>query len=318
MPRKPTNPTSIQGFGCIFRPKYPDRKNPGEKKTSAVWWVKYKTRDGFVRKSTGRTDQREAFNELMKLAGRSAIGEIVDSAPERVTIGQLLDLLIQDYEIHEKKTLEDARLSVEKHLRPYFGDTRAADLTTAKLDAFVVHMKRLQVRPGDPKRYEPATINRVLSLLRRALKLGAKRTPPLVLRVPDFPMFKVDNARQGTFDHDTYTLLRDQLWNDLEAKDGSAYANKGRAAALVLVIGYHVGMRRGEILGLKWEQVDVARGVINLEAKQTKNQTRRQAPIYGTWRWPWKRSTRVARSWFSIAGVASTRSKRRGTTRSRN
>lgn len=39
-------------------------------------------------------------------------------------------------------------------------------------------------------------------------------------------------------------------------------------------------MRRGEILKLRWEQVDFKVGVIRLESKQTKNKHARVAPIY--------------------------------------
>ena len=39
---------------------------------------------------------------------------------------------------------------------------------------------------------------------------------------------------------------------------------------LILVIGYHLGMRRGEILKLRWDQVDWDANLIRLEKKQTK------------------------------------------------
>lgn len=50
---------------------------------------------------------------------------------------------------------------------------------------------------------------------------------------------------------------------------------------LLLVIGYHLGMRRGEILSLRWDQVDGGAGLIRLSAKQAKAKTGRVAPLYG-------------------------------------
>jgi len=47
------------------------------------------------------------------------------------------------------------------------------------------------------------------------------------------------------------------------------------------VIGYHLGLRRGEILNLRWDQVDWRHNVIRLEARQTKNKRARVAPLYG-------------------------------------
>ncbi len=43
----------------------------------------------------------------------------------------------------------------------------------------------------------------------------------------------------------------------------------------VVTVGYFTGCRRGEILGLKWPQVDLNRRLIRLEASDTKNRTAR-------------------------------------------
>jgi hypothetical protein len=50
---------------------------------------------------------------------------------------------------------------------------------------------------------------------------------------------------------------------------------------LLLVIGYHLGMRSGEILGLRWNQVGWKANLIRLEKRQTKGKQARNAPLYG-------------------------------------
>ncbi len=50
----------------------------------------------------------------------------------------------------------------------------------------------------------------------------------------------------------------------------------------IVTVALHTGMRKGEILGLKWEQVDLNHGFILLDT--TKTGERREIPIDGTLR----------------------------------
>ncbi len=50
----------------------------------------------------------------------------------------------------------------------------------------------------------------------------------------------------------------------------------------IVTVGLHTGMRKGEILGLKWEQVDLDHGFVLLDT--TKNGERKEIPIDGTLR----------------------------------
>jgi integrase len=47
----------------------------------------------------------------------------------------------------------------------------------------------------------------------------------------------------------------------------------------VVELAYWTAMRRGEILNLRWDQVDLKNGVITLEAADTKTQEKREIPL---------------------------------------
>ncbi len=47
------------------------------------------------------------------------------------------------------------------------------------------------------------------------------------------------------------------------------------------MVGYHIGSRRGEMLKLKWKNVDLQRGTIFFPGKTTKNGEGRIVPIWG-------------------------------------
>src|SRR6185312_12424883 len=111
----------------------------------------------------------------------------------------------------------------------------------------------------------PATVNRYLANLHMSYVLGKRHG--LVIVMPEFPWrSEMGNERQGFLTREKYEALRAEL---------------APHAKLVLVIGYYLGLRRGEILGLKWDQVDMREKVIRLKALQTKNKSPRIAPIYG-------------------------------------
>lgn len=99
--------------------------------------------------------------------------------------------------------------------------------------------------------------------------LGLKELPPLVYVAPeieDLMLDENDNVREGFLEHEQCARLRDELPDHQK---------------LILVVGYHLGMRRGEILKLRWDQVDWDANLIRLEKKQTKGKRARNAPLYG-------------------------------------
>ena len=116
------------------------------------------------------------------------------------------------------------------------------------------------------KSVAPSTINKELSFVRRAMRLGAQQDPPLVLRVPHFEMLPVDNVREGTLEHEQYRAVRDSL---------PPYAR------IALVIAYHTGARKGEIRAIRTDKIDLAAKRIQLPGRTTKNGKPRYLPIYG-------------------------------------
>lgn len=248
-------PTSVSGFGCLYRPKYTYK---GELKQSAVWWLKYSIGGREIRRSSQTDDQSAAYAQLLKLASEHAVGIRTSASAETVTVAELLDLVISDYIERGRKTLYDLRTRVAR-IKQHFGELRAAALRTADVKAFIGWLKR--------EGKQPATINRYLSNLHRAFELGLEHDPPLAHKLPVIPwQDESGNVRQGMLSEADYARLKATL---------PAYA------ALALVIGYHTGMRQGEILSLQWSQVDLEGLRITLDAGQVKNRKARIVPIWG-------------------------------------
>jgi integrase len=47
--------------------------------------------------------------------------------------------------------------------------------------------------------------------------------------------------------------------------------SKNKKLSAIVAVGYNTGLRKGELLGLEWEQVDFARGMIVLDGRRTKS-----------------------------------------------
>lgn len=235
----------------------------GEKGTSRpylrgrTWWIRYtvpgeKSERFESSKSTNKEDAKKLLRQRLKEIDEAIV------APTDATVGDLLNLYLRDQEVQRRSSIYGARLNVKNHLRPAFGALKASKLETQHIERFVDQKRAAKL--------SNASINRYLSSLKRAFTLGMERLPPLVTRCPKIEMLTENNVREGFLEHAQYTALRDELPPHQK---------------LVLVIGYHFGMRRGEILALRWNQVDWDANLLRLEKKQTKGKQARVAPLYG-------------------------------------
>jgi integrase len=120
--------------------------------------------------------------------------------------------------------------------------------------------------------------------LRRGYTLGTSASPPLVYAAPKIEMLEEDNVREGFLEHEQYLTFRSELPDHQR---------------LILVIGYHLGMRRGEILKLRWDQVDWKENLIRLEKsrqKESKLALLHYMESYGPgWKWPTQPGSTTAR-----------------------
>jgi integrase len=170
-------------------------------------------------------------------------------------IGELLDTLETEYKMQGRKSLEALRTRF-KPLKEYFGASPACELRTEHLRQYVL------LRQGEGK--ANATINRELSALRRAYTLAAESD--YELRVPKFPMLRENNVRQGTYTREEIDRLVECLPAHVKP---------------VVRFAYLTGRRRGEILQLKWSDVNWRERYIAVRQETTKTGDPDHIPMEG-------------------------------------
>lgn len=125
---------------------------------------------------------------------------------------------------------------------------RATEITTANIKSYIDKWME--------QGFSNASINRELSALKRMFHLGARCTPPKVRQVPFIPMLKESNVRKGFFEHDQFQAIKNALPEELRP---------------LVTFAYHTGWRKGEILKLTWDKVDLKQGIVRLDPGETKN-----------------------------------------------
>ena len=233
------------------------------------WWCSYSA-GGVRRRESCETQNRdEALAWLQRKQGKLASGELL--APDRVRVRDLLQMMLEDYDVRGVAQSYIAALKVKSILNPKLGDFKAAKLTTEQVKLYI--RDRL-------KKVKPGTVNRELGVLHRAYHLGYQQDPPLVGKVPRFPKLPEGEPRKGFLKPELYRKLLLELPEDLR---------------LLFVIAYHVGLRKGALLRIKWSQVDLKASCIWKARESIESRSRLPFRSTETWaRFSRRSPTRVS------------------------
>ena len=245
-PKKFTRQRHRRGSGSVYQ-------KPG----SPHWVIQYykldpdKGRSVRVREYTKLRSRAEAQKLLTDRLSKIGRGEQFEVG-RPVTVAELYDALRTFTENNSASKRAVSGLGWRwKHLKPFFGDMRAANVSTASVE------KYKQQRRAESA--APATVNRELATLRRAFNYGKRCTPPRVFAVPHIQMFKENNARQGFIEQTAFKRMAAEA-----AKDGLWMRT-------FIEVAYSYGWRRGELLNLRVLQVDLINRTIRLDPGTTKN-----------------------------------------------
>jgi integrase len=226
----------------------------------ATWYSVYHQRGIEHRRTTGETEfkaARKAHRGFLDALAAERQGHTALPAPlaARTTVSALLDELEADFRLRGLRWLKQARYHATP-IRVWFGDVRASKLTIAGIDRYIEG----KLAEG----YTPASVNRQTGLLAQALRLAHRRgTLASVLAVRRLPE---QNARQGFLeraDLDQVVAALPVYLQDL------------------VRFAYLTAWRRGELVSLRWSDVDCDGGVIRLRPEHSKNGRGRTVAIEG-------------------------------------
>jgi len=210
-----------------------------------LWWIRYRFNGKLIRQSIG--DRILAERTMEEIRRRIEDGQHeIKIKDERRTFAEMVDEYMEIKS--DKRSLARDKASF-KNLAPFFGTSFLHAIS--KTDVTLYQKKRKTQVSG-------ATVNRELALLRHlfniAIEQGYTRDNP-ARRVK---MFKEQKCKRRTF-----VFSEDELQSLMNASAPHLRP--------ILAVAVGTGLRKGDILGLRWNQIDFEHNVITLFMQKTED-----------------------------------------------
>ena len=198
-----------------------------------------------------RSDAERLVNELV---GRRQRGD--DTVADRATLGSYLTdrwLPLQESRLRPTTYLS-YRSTIELHVVPHIGKLRLDKLQADDLEGLYVHLLRNGRRNGKGGGLSPTSVRYVHRVLHKAL--GDAHRKGIVVRnvaaLADPPKVRANGPKSKI-----------QVWDAADLRRFLAATAEHRHHTL-WILAAKSGMRRGELLGLRWNDIDLDAAAISV------------------------------------------------------
>lgn len=230
-------------------------------KRGNIYWIRYAGLDGRIMRESSRSKKfREA--ETLLIQRKQAIKEGKMPEIKRIENHSFNELAVQYIKWAERQRSFKSKIYLINQLTESFGSYPLRHFNSMLLEQY--QTKRLE------KGNKPATVNRLIAILRHMFTKAVDWDmveDSVLKRLRKVKLLQENNSRLRF-------LSKEECQNLINSCD--------KHLKPVVITALHTGMRKGEILNLKWDQVDLKHGFIFLEI--TKNGERREIPINETLR----------------------------------
>lgn len=220
------------GEGSVFRRK------------DGTWVAAVTAWHNGVRKRVTRTASSQRDANAKRLALLRDIEQGINIGAERQTVGEYLDAWLKDVVVVRRrpKTAYNYTSLIRTHITPALGRVQLDKLTAQQIARFL----EAKARDG----YAPRTLRLLHTILRSALKQAVKweLVPKNVAMLVDAPPIE------------RYTPA---IWSPDDARRFLT-AMRGQPCEALYLLALATGMRQGELLGLRWQDLDLDAGVLTV------------------------------------------------------
>jgi integrase len=231
-------------------------------KLSKRWWIDYYFNGRRVREpiSTSKKEAEKVLVQRINSINENKHPILKQKENKKIKFVDFAEKYIKEYSKPFKKSYHND-ISRMKNLIPYFGDLYLHEIKSFHLIEY--RKIRLQQQAKNRKNLvSPTTINREFALLRNMLNL-ASEWYELELK----PV-KVEMAKE---------VQKERVLSEAEIR--LFIDNSTPPLKYIIMVALNTGMRKGEILSLEWNQVNLEQGFVTLVAQKTKSRKMRRIPL---------------------------------------
>lgn len=243
--------------------------NKGTRKSERIYYIRY-CRDGKqIDEKVGRQFQDDMTPaKANALRSQRVLGDVDPNSVKRAKAKEFenrwtMDRLWAEYENHKdrSRTLHTDFLRYRKYLAPSLGAKEPHDLRTIDLT---------RISKSLSGKLKPQTIKHLLALVKRLLLFGVRQG---FIDMPDTRQLYITLPRVD--DKKTEDLTPEQLTRLWQVLDEETNVQ----VAAIMKLAILTGMRRGEILKLRWDDLDFERGFITIRPENAKNGSGSKIPM---------------------------------------
>ena len=229
----------------------------------ATWYGKWRAGSRQVKRRLGPRRQPGSSLGLTRAQAEKALREAMAESPsslptsERLTLGEVAQRYLQHVERvlgRKPSTLQDYALIVRRHLGPVFDGLSVERITPALVNDYVA------TKLGEG--LSPKTVTNHLNLLHSIFSHSIKRG-----WVATNPVAAVDRPRAVERDPEIRFLAPDEVDALIEAAPDDELGATDRA---LYVLAAFTGLRQGELVALRWRDVDAPAGLIRVRRSYTR------------------------------------------------
>lgn len=213
-------------------------------------------------KSAFAKTQKSALKQLHQLLD---LYRDVDLTKEcRMTLGEWMDKWMDEYMIFtiKENTIKGYRSQIDHQIKPFIGHKQLASLTTADIQKFYNKIKkegRVHPHPIHGHVLSDSMVRKIHMMLHEAMEVAVRER--YIVRNP------TDNTTIPKKTTTEKQVLDDsQLNRFLEAIQGEPYWHD------FFYVEVMTGLRRGEICGIKWSDIDFNEGTLCIKRSVSTNE----------------------------------------------